>query len=184
MTRAALERLWARMGALGAVAVACAAAALVIGATLAWGVASAALAPAPGGAETTAAEEADRIERFEASTAERLAQINGRSLFYTPPPPREEEPVEVAEEAPEDAEDEPPRPVRYGGPDVIAVINDTVWLRGEEYVRVGEESGGVRVVSVDGSPWSVRLEWRGEEFDVEVFERTTPEFLKDAKEGT
>jgi hypothetical protein len=183
MSRADLRRWWDRLGPLGAAAVVCLLAAGALGMVFVWTVAGALLMRAPGGAAASAAEEADRIERFEASTGERLAQINGRSLFHTPPAPSEAEAAEAPEEAAA-AEEEAPRPVRYGGPEVIAVINDTVWLRGDRYVRVGEESGGVRVVSVDGSPWSVRLEWRGVEFDVEVFERTTGEFLKDQQEGS
>lgn len=135
------------------------------------------LIPAPGDAGEEAQERRQRLESYRRSMEDRVAQAIGRSMFWVPPAP------DAAEEAGEEPEAEPepagppPRPSRYGGPEVIAVINGAVWFENDDVVRVGESAGGVGVVSVDGSPWTVRLTWRGVEFDVEIFERTTQRFL-------
>jgi len=168
---------WRSIGVAGAVAVGLVALTLIVGAALLWGVAGAVLAPGAGGAAESEAEQQERVERFEEAMRDRLAQVGGRSLFYTPPAPSEEdaEPVEVAEE--DGPEEDEPKPRRYGGPDVMGVVNGAVVFKGGDVVRLGDERDGVRVVDVDGSPWSVRLEWRGVEFDVPLFERTTDSFI-------
>ena len=136
-----------------------------------------ALTPAPEVGALGEREETERVERFSTLMDRRLARIDGRTIFFVPPAP-DEEAVEVAEEPEEEPErGPPPRPTRYGGPDVIAAINGAVWFEGDRVVRVGQEGGGVRVLSVEDAPWTVRLAWRGVEFDVEIFERTTGDFL-------
>lgn len=129
------------------------------------------------------AEQEERIVRYAEAMEGREREINGRSMFFVPPAP-----AEIAEAEKDDEEEPrengpPPRPTRYGGPSVIAVVNGRVWLGSDRRVGVGEEADGVRVVSVEGSPWTVRLEWRGVEFDVEVFERTTDRFMSEEEVG-
>jgi len=131
----------------------------------------------------SSAEQEQRLEIYAGEMDQRLAQLQGRSMFYVPPPPEalaEEEP----EEEPEPVETgPPPKPTRYAGPGVIAVVNGQVWFEGDRVVRVGEEDGGVRVVSAENAPWTIRVEWREVEFDVELFERTTEAFLEEPEQG-
>ncbi len=171
---------WERLGAWGVGALAALAIAIVAIATTAWPLLRDAIVLRP---EGVAALEAEVQEGYAAAMEARVAQIQGRSMFFVPPAPAEVAEREQEENEPEDS-GPPPRPTYYAGPDVIAVVNGKVWFSNDRRVAVGEEAGGVRVVSVDGSPWSVRLEWRGEEFDVEVFERTTGRFLVKEDGGT
>ena len=137
------------------------------------------LAPGPETAREAEQDQERRIEQFNERMAQSLALAQGRSMFVVPPAPdavAQEEAAKAA--AAEKAADGPaPKPTRYGGPDPIAIINDTVWFSDSTMVPVGKERGGIRVVSVRNAPWSVRLRWREVEFDVPIFENTTPSFL-------
>ncbi|MEO1130199.1 MAG: hypothetical protein AAFX05_10910 [Planctomycetota bacterium] len=124
----------------------------------------------------TSAEQEQRLEKFNEQQAREIARLKGRSMFYVPPPPTEQEPEpepepEVVDTGP------PPKPTRYAGPDVVAVVNGQIWFDNDRVLNVGDEGGGVRVVSAENAPWTVRVEWREVEFDVELFERTTEAFL-------
>ncbi len=107
-------------------------------------------------------------EAFEADLALALDRVHGRSLFWQmgdrpadpPPPPPAPPPRDPGP---------PPLPTRYGGPDVIAMINGQVWLSNGDRIGVGEEAGGVEVVSLS-APWYATLLWDGVEFDVPLFE--------------
>jgi hypothetical protein len=127
------------------------------------------------------AEQEKQVGLYASAMEQRVKQINGRSMFFVPPAP-----ADVAEQEKEEAPDEgpAPKPTRYAGPDVIAVINGTVWFGNDRRIAVGDEEDGIKVVSVSDSPWSVKLEWRGVEFDVQVFERTTDRFLEKEEGGT
>lgn len=97
-----------------------------------------------------------------------LPQIKGRSLFYVPAPPTVAEASEPEDEGPAP---EPPKPSSYGGPKIIAMINDEVWLEDKKRLTIGGSEGGdVRLVALS-APWSARLEWRGVEFDVPFLKR-------------
>jgi hypothetical protein len=114
-------------------------------------------------------------ERHAAATAEQVAAIKGRSLFFIPPPKARARPPEVAKE-PEKPKDPPPppRPTRYGGPSIQAVVNGTVWFADGKRVAVGETHGSgsssVQVVAAD-TPFGIKLRWEGVEFEVPLFER-------------
>lgn len=97
-----------------------------------------------------------------------VAQIDGRTMFFTPdaPPPP---PPQVTEREPE-APRPDPAPSRYGGPAIVGMMFDSVWFSNEMRLQVGESGSGVRVISMD-APWSARLEWRDVEFDVPFMER-------------
>ncbi|MBL8745352.1 MAG: hypothetical protein JNK58_03240 [Phycisphaerae bacterium] len=124
-------------------------------------------------AVSEASPDNSRVETFRASFSTHLAQFNGRSMFFVPPRPTPP-PAEVESSEPE----EPPPPARYGGPAIIAMINRTVWFEGGNRLREDEAaSGGLRVVSVN-APWGARIEWRGQEWDVPLFDRTTSRFLE------
>jgi len=136
------------------------------------------VSPGPRTAGEAEQDQERRVGQFNERQTRYLAQAQGRSMFVVPPPPNElaagEKPAE--EETP-DAEGPAPKPSRYAGPDPIAVINNAVWFSDSTVVAVGKERSGVRVVSVDDAPWSVRLRWREVEFDVPIFENTTQSFL-------
>jgi hypothetical protein len=118
---------------------------------------------------------AQRMDRW-------AANARGRSMFFIPPEPIKEEPV-VVEDPPDEPEDRPdPTPTRYRGPEVIAAMNGQIWLEGGAVVKMGEEAEGVTLLNDDDVPWSVRVEWRGQEFDVPIFERTTSRFLEPSTE--
>lgn len=156
----------ATLKAPGGAAVIAAACATVI---LVWGlysVAAALLSPKPKQLEskTVDKEQADKqASLFEGY----LSQINGRSLLITPAPPSTEEPPQVAEETPKD----PPKPTSYGGPALTAMMLDSAWFAdGSRLVAGGEGKGDLKVLALS-PPWEVRVEWRGVEFNVPLFDR-------------
>lgn len=133
--------------------------------------ATAAIAPASV-SEPPAEQQKERITRYETGLDRRVAQINGRSMFIAPRPPK-------APEASEEKQDDkpPPPPATYGGPGLVAMVYDRVWFDDGRVLGVGDpEDSGLAVVDVS-PPWIARLRWRGVEFDVTLFSRTTPEFL-------
>ncbi len=126
--------------------------------------------------EARAFDDSDELETFENNLDAWLAVTNGRSPFFVPPRPIIEKPeIETVETEPEPVNRVP---TRYGGPDILAAMNDTIWLQGGDTVRVGDTARGVTPISLENLPWSVRVEWEGVEFDVDLFERTTSNFLK------
>lgn len=123
-------------------------------------------------------------ERYAERVETNRQRLTGRSPFFTPaeppppppppPPPREEEEEEEENPGPPPP---PPPPARYGGPEMVAMMGDVVWFANDKRLRVGEEDSGVTVVSTT-PPWTAKLLWRGIEFDVQLFERTTADFLE------
>jgi hypothetical protein len=96
------------------------------------------------------------------------SRIDGRSLFFIPPPPRRPEPEIVR--APDGP---PPPPSRYGGPPLIAMVNDSAWFSDGTRLRLGDQpppGSQVRLIALS-PPWSARIEWKGVEFDVSLFDR-------------
>ncbi|MEM1423839.1 MAG: hypothetical protein AAGH64_07525 [Planctomycetota bacterium] len=110
-----------------------------------------------------------------------VAVVQGRSPFFIPPAPIVEQPVVEVEE--DDEDDTPVTPSRYGGPDIVAAMNGRIWLDNNTIIPLGEEVSGVTLVSLDNVPWSVRVGWRGAEFDVDIFENTTSGFLTPDRDG-
>jgi hypothetical protein len=142
------------------------------------------LSPGPKTAAEAEQDQERRIDQQAERLEKHLALARGRSMFVVPPPPNALAEGEAAEEEAEQVAEGPaPKPTRYGGPDPIAIIYNTVWFSDSSMVAVGKERSGIRVVSVDGAPWSVRLRWREVEFDVPIFENTTPSFLQQKSES-
>lgn len=111
---------------------------------------------------------ADQAEEGQDRLSEYVAQIDGRTMFFTPapPPPR---PVIAANS--DDGPGMDPPPAQYGGPSVIGLLNDKVWFSDKRQAIVGGEAvGDLRVVSTD-APWSVTVIWQGVEFDVPFLAR-------------
>jgi hypothetical protein len=154
-----------RIAPLGIAALAGVAGAAVIVSWGAWRLTEAAIAAtAAGGQMQTADARGPDLARAQ-------SRIDGRSLFFVPsaPPPPAPPPRPGTGEPPPPPPP-PPAPTRYGGPEIVALINDTVWLEGGEILSLDDSADGVTVLAVN-APWSARLLWREVEFDVSLFGR-------------
>ncbi len=116
-------------------------------------------------AEASRTDEQRRTD-FAAALKKHQERVDGRSLFFVPPRPRPPRPEFVEDTTPR----EPPKPTRYGGPSITAMVNGQVWFNDGQRVKVGESGRNLRVVSAS-APWSARIEWEGVEFDVDFFQR-------------
>lgn len=153
-------------------------------ATLLWAlytVTASVLGPSPG-VSTVMADATNAAKQHAEAFPAYVAQIDGRTLFVTPAPPQavaaEPEPL------PEEEPSEPPKPTRYGGPPVIAMINDTAWFKDGKRLVAGEKADGdLRVIRVV-PPWEVVVEWRGVEFTVGLFERDRLVLKQDGVQST
>ncbi|MCA9298086.1 MAG: hypothetical protein KDA28_03410 [Phycisphaerales bacterium] len=120
-------------------------------------------------------DEAQILEAVDQRMTTFRNEIDGRSVFFVPRRP-DPPPPPVVERR--DTEDRPPSvPTRYGGPAVVAMMNGAVWFANGERLEPGQEAAGVRVIETK-APWSVRLEWSGGEFDVDLFRRDGVVFPK------
>lgn len=138
----------------------------------------AAIAPASV-VEPPEAQQKARLTNYEGQINRRVAQIDGRSMFLTPVAPRTPEPDEK-----KDDNTPPPKPTTYGGPGLLAIVYDRVWFDDGRSLEVGgEEEAGLAVVDVS-PPWAARLRWRGVDFDVTLFSRTTTDFLSKPESET
>lgn len=123
--------------------------------------------------EETVAQSAQRTEQYNAAFDGYLSQVDGRSMFFVPAPPRQ---AAKTEDKPKD--DKPSVPSSYGGPKIIAMINDKVWFDDNTSAAVGgDEKSGLKVVGLN-TPWGAKIAWRGVEFDVPLFDRTTERFIE------
>lgn len=159
--------VWQRLGVPGRVAVGAIALACLVFLVSSRGLIRAGLATAPAGSGAQDSGQ-EQIERFKKSFDSHIAQIDGRSLFFTPsaPPPK---PVATSE--PQDSAPKGPTiPTRYEGPGIIGLGSDFVFFSDGKRVKVGEESGSVKVKSVQ-PPWGATLLWEGGEFTVSLFDR-------------
>lgn len=131
-----------------------------------WSFISALLLPA---ASTTSAQadEKQRLAELQEKFKQEIAAFDGRTVFYTPaapgPPPAPVDPV------PGDGEPAP-APKSYGGPAVIAMVNDVVWFADGTRIKVGESAGDTKVIKLN-APWDATLLWKGAEFNVKFFEK-------------
>jgi len=164
-----------RLTATGAAAVAALAFALVVALSSAGGLLRA-LRFSAAQSDAVARDQQERAERFNKDLDNWRAQLDGRSMFFVPPAPPAPAPTEgaVVDRGP------PPPPSSYAGPRIVAIVGSTVWFDNGDTVAAGAEPvGGLSVVSVS-PPWSARVLWRGVEFDVPLFDRTTDRFLEPA----
>lgn len=120
-----------------------------------------------------AGDDADeaRIRRHALSIEQSLAQIAGRSMFFTPPPPPAASPA-VRREAPAEGP-----PTRYEGPALVAIVNGAAWFADGRRLEVGEESDALLRVIALNPPWGARVFWKGAVFEAPLFDRTTARFL-------
>jgi len=115
--------------------------------------------------------EADRTDEqrrtdFAKTLSNQQAIVDGRSLFFIPPRPRPPRVDPIVDTTPREA----PKPTRYGGPSMVAMVNGAVLFSDGQRIKVGESGRNVKVVSV-APPWSATLQWEGVEFVVELFQR-------------
>lgn len=166
MKTSELRSLRAKAAALGAsawTAVAAAVIAMIVLLVFIPSLIAAFLAPLPRVPQAGGASSVDQGSKY----GDYLAQYDGRSLFFIPSPPT---PIvsDVPRERPTPA---PTQPTRYGGPSIIALINDTAWFSdGRRLAAGGEKDGSLRVVRVE-APWNAVVEWQGVEFTVSLFDR-------------
>ena len=160
----------------GAVAVGLGALALWVGATSLWPSVAVWFGRTPGSAIDLDRER--RLDQFVTMQAGMADRAVGRSIFWEPaaPPPPPPARVERASEPRE----EPP-PAVYGGPELVAILGDVAWFEGDAVLMAGDEpedseDASLRVLRTD-APWGARVVWRGVEFDITLFERTTDDFL-------
>jgi hypothetical protein len=159
---------WAAMGTHGKIALfafACAAAALLVSSRH---LVSAVATPAASLAAASGSS-LERQQQYASVLEANLKQTDGRSLFFIPsaPPPPPPPPAAVVDDRPPPP---PPPPARYGGPSIIAMLNDTVWFENGKKLGVGTAEDGLKVVSLN-APWSAVLEWKGVEFTVDLFKK-------------
>lgn len=85
-------------------------------------------------------------------------RVTSRWPFY-PPPPR------VV------AKPEEPKPLRYAGPALIAMVNNTAWFADGTRLKPGDPAhAGLEVIELQ-PPWGAKVRWQGGEFSVSLFER-------------
>ncbi len=163
-----LRAAWTRLTLAGRVAAGLGVLVTVLILVSGWGLVRALLVPSAG-AQVAAKEDKAQADKLKGSFDAWIAQTEGRSLFLVPGP--KVAVVEKPPEAPPTAEQS--KPSSYGGPGIIAMINDRVWFDDGKIVAAGaERDGDLRVVSLD-APWSAKLEWKGVEFSVPFFAHDT-----------
>lgn len=142
---------------------------------------AAAFAPA-GEAATITEEVATLMERHDADLATYRERFNGRSVFFKPkqpPPPRRERAPAPPQPKPKPEDSGPPPPPPdperppYGGPAAKAVMADMVWFTGDIRLRVGDDPvNGLTLLSTEDAPWTVKVEHRGWDYDIPIFDRS------------
>jgi len=131
------------------------------------------------------AELASLVSQHEAAMAASQDRFNGRSIFFAPKriverKTEDAKPIIIATTMPAVT----PQPLTYAGPSPIYAIGDTVWFksphRGDPQLvlNVGElASDEVAVISTN-LPWSIKVRWKGHEFDLNLFENKGEPFLR------
>jgi hypothetical protein len=134
-------------------------------------------------------EDADVVSRLLASNRVldlSESRFTGRSMFYIPkaprmppPPPaprRDPPPVREPEPAPPETQRVP---TTYGGPKVTGVLGSDVFFDNGKRIPEGQESDGVKVMSIRG-PFDVQVGWKGGEFEVSLFTEKLPDYFNKA----
>jgi hypothetical protein len=113
-------------------------------------------------------------------------RFNGRSVFYKPPPwpitrPASSTTTKVEYTPPPPPVDTGP-PKVYDGPGVWYAMSDVVRFKAKTAsdkpmdIRVGEEKNGIKLIATN-LPWTIRVGYKGGEYDVNVWERKGESFL-------
>lgn len=122
----------------------------------------------------------DLVAKHDMKIDEYQERFKQRYVFFKPPPPPPPPRVQRDEPPPPPpppVDDTPKVPAVYQGPSIAWVIGDDVYFtpisptQTEKYFRVGvgEEQHGVKVLSTEKLPRTVRVAHMGGEYDVKVF---------------
>jgi hypothetical protein len=109
---------------------------------------------------------------YSASLAQQSAQFTGRSVFFipSPPVPKPPPPEPVVAKDPEPPAP-PPKPAAYGGPKLIAMVNDEVWFDdGQKLIAGADGKDGLKIKELK-PPWDVAVVWKDVDFNVSLFDR-------------
>ena len=170
---AGVRSLNRQLGAPGRLAVILLIAAVVVFAVSLRGLGNAVLAPSAQDVKSSQDEKLKQLAADYTKTLEQqTAQFNGRSVFFIPsappPPPPPTPPPTNTEVKPPPP---PPPPAVYGGPKLIAMVNDTVWFEDGQKLEVGGSGkDGLKLREIR-PPWDVAVTWKDVEFTVSLFER-------------
>ena len=125
---------------------------------------------------------ADALKRHTEIAQASTKRFDGRSAFFTPPAPVRKVPKPVKPvEPPKPPPPPPPPPVprEYTGPKPVGAIGGLIYFADSSQIRVGEEKGGVKVLS-SSAPWSVKLAHGGGEYDVPFWTKGREEFFNNS----
>lgn len=125
---------------------------------------------------------ADALKRHTEIAQVSTKRFDGRSAFFTPPapvrkPPKPTKPPEPPKPPPPPPP--PPVPREYTGPKPVGAIGGLIFFADSSQIRVGEERGGVKVIS-SSAPWSVKLAHGGGEYDVPFWMKGREEFFNNS----
>lgn len=125
---------------------------------------------------------ADALTRHGEIAQASTKRFDGRSAFFTPPapvrkPPKPTKPPEPPKPPPPPPP--PPVPREYTGPKPVGAIGSLIYFADSTQIRVGEERGGVKVIS-SAAPWSVKLAHGGGEYDVPFWSKGREDFFNNS----
>ena len=131
------------------------------------------------------AELASLVSEHEAAMSAAQDRFNGRSIFFAPKP-RLEPKTKHDEQVTITTKQDVPDPVLiYAGPSPIYAIGDTVWFKSPRQgdpqlvLNVGEFGSDEVTLISTSLPWSIKVRWKGHEFDLKLFENKGEPFLRD-----
>ncbi len=122
------------------------------------------------GNDETSAFISEYVEKHAVDLQTDKARIDGRSVFFLPPAPRDPTPIKQEKKEPPGPPPPPPTPPRYTGPSVRFLVGNEVYFHDGLRIRLGEEKQGVKVLGVD-APWTVNVAYAGGEYELTVFDR-------------
>lgn len=169
-----LQQVSRRLGTPGLAAVVTGAVALAVFLFMAKSFAGTLLVPSGTLAKKTDEVRKEKAKQYASTFEARLAQLNGRSLWFIPsappPPPPPAKPIEpIKDPGP------PPPPSTYGGPSLIAMVNGVVWFSDGKKLAAGEGDSELKVLELH-APWGAVVKWKDVKFTVGLFERDSVVF--------
>ena len=122
----------------------------------------------------------EALQRHDVLATNDRKRFDGRSAFFMPSPPVRKTPKVVKPieppKPPPPPPGPPPPPREYAGPRPTAAVGSLIFFADNSRIRVGEESGGTRVLATN-APWSVKLGHSGGEYDVPLWSKGKEEFF-------
>ncbi len=122
----------------------------------------------------TSAFLSEYLENHAADLQTYQARIDGRSVFFLPPAPKDPTRIKpVLEAKAPGPPPPPPTPPNYTGPSIRFLLGNEVYFHEGLRIKLGEEKQGIRILAVD-PPWTVNVAHAGGEYEIPVFERSFP----------